>query len=138
MPALFELMRAWPSTVALSSLNQISPPASASSFSPARTSALWVKDPLVIRITRICPTWLQTIQFARNGEEPSATELDAWLDFVRGELEAGTRLAGVLLYGLARKSYQPEAAELSPLPLAWLEAFADRIRGLGLEVRVSP
>ena len=33
---------------------------------------------------------------------------------------------------------QPEAPRLSPLPAAWLDAFAERIRALGLNVRVSP
>jgi hypothetical protein len=44
----------------------------------------------------------------------------------------------VLLYGLARQSHQPEADRLSRLPAAWLDAFADRIRALNLEVKVTP
>jgi hypothetical protein len=44
---------------------------------------------------------------------------------------------GVLLYGLARPSHQPEAPELAALPRASLEAFARRIEAAGLPVRVS-
>jgi hypothetical protein len=47
-------------------------------------------------------------------------------------------LQGVLLYGLARPSFQPEAKRLSALPFAWLDAFAEKIRPLGLEVKVTP
>jgi hypothetical protein len=46
-------------------------------------------------------------------------------------------LQGVLLYGLARPSKQPEAAQLSALPAIWLETFAEQIRALGITVKVS-
>ena len=85
-----------------------------------------------------CRTWLQTIALAWKGEPPSSAEQDAWLAFVGEQLEAGVPLAGVLLYGLARPSHQPEAPELSQLPAEWLEAYAERMRALGLEVQVSP
>jgi hypothetical protein len=46
-------------------------------------------------------------------------------------------LRGVLMYGLARTSCQPEAPTLAKLPAIWLEAYADRIRALGIEVKVT-
>ncbi len=85
----------------------------------------------------LCPTWIQTCVFDWNGP-PSAAERAAYLAFLSAERAAGTPLSGVLLYGLARESHQPEAPELSPLPAEWLEALAEEIRALGLEVRVSP
>ena len=85
-----------------------------------------------------CRTRLQTCVFALDGAPPSATWCDGYLDFVGAELEAGTPIADVLLYGLARPSMQPEADRLGRLPEAWLEAFADRIRDLGLPVVVRP
>ena len=84
----------------------------------------------------LVPTWLQTILLARNGEPPSAAEQEAYLEFLDEENSAGTPLRGVLLYGFARKSYQPEAPELSALPIEWLEDFAARVRERGFEVRV--
>ena len=42
------------------------------------------------------------------------------------------------LYGLARPSYQAEAARLSRLPAEALEKIAEQIRTLGLPVFVSP
>ena len=46
-------------------------------------------------------------------------------------------LRGVLLYGLARESHQPEAPRLSALPGEWLQALGEEIRALGFEVKVS-
>jgi hypothetical protein len=43
---------------------------------------------------------------------------------------------GVLLYGIARNSMQPEAPRLSALTLDQLERFSQRIRELGLAVKV--
>jgi len=86
----------------------------------------------------LCPTWIQTCMFAWNGLAPEEWELQAYLDFLGERLAAGVRLEGVLLYSLARQSFQPEAGQLLALPAGWLEAFAQRIRLLGLEVRVTP
>jgi wyosine [tRNA(Phe)-imidazoG37] synthetase (radical SAM superfamily) len=85
----------------------------------------------------ICPTWIQTCVFALDGKAPSQREQQAYLGFLRRAVHAQLPLAGVLLYGLARPSLQPSAARLSPLPAAWLENFAEAIRGTGLNVKVS-
>lgn len=82
-----------------------------------------------------CPTWLQTCWFAWDGVPPSLQDEDDYLAFVAGLLNDG--LQGVLLYGLARPSLQPEAPRLSALPAATLQTFADRIARLGLPVKVS-
>lgn len=87
---------------------------------------------------RICPTWLQTIALAVDGKPPSDAEVEAYLALVRSLVEERVPVKGVLLYGLARPSHQPEAPRLSALPVEWLEEFARRIREAGLEVRVSP
>jgi wyosine [tRNA(Phe)-imidazoG37] synthetase (radical SAM superfamily) len=87
---------------------------------------------------RLCPTWLQTCVFALDGQPPSEAEQDAYLALVRRSREEGVPLQGVMLYGLARPSMQPQAPRLSALPAAWLETFAERIRGAGLAVKVSP
>lgn len=86
----------------------------------------------------LCPTWIQTCVFALDGEPPSEVEQEAYLELVRWTCAEGLPLEGVLLYGIARPSHQPEAPRLSRLPVEWLEAFAARIREAGLEVRVSP
>lgn len=86
----------------------------------------------------LVPTWVQTLAFAWNGRPPSEAEQEAYLEFLADEQRAGTPLSGVLLYGLARPSHQPEAPELAPLARGWLEDFAARVRALELEVRVFP
>ncbi|WP_269532199.1 radical SAM protein [Chitinimonas sp. BJYL2] len=87
--------------------------------------------------TLACPTWIQTCMFGIDGKAPDEMALTAWLallDEARGE---GAKPEGVLLYGLARPSTQPEAPRLSRLPEAWMTAFAARIRASGLPVKLS-
>lgn len=85
----------------------------------------------------LCPTWVQTCFFALDGRLPEDAEIQAYIDL----LEQANRgsLRGVLLYGLARPSLQPEAARLARSALAELEPIAVRIQTqTGLTVRVSP
>jgi len=87
---------------------------------------------------RLCPTWLQTCVFAFDGKPPSDEEQAAYLAAAKRIRDENLPVRGVLLYGLARPSMQPQAARLSALPAAWLEEFAERIRSAGLPVKVSP
>ncbi|WP_435751505.1 radical SAM protein [Thauera sp. AutoDN2] len=88
------------------------------------------------RCAELCPTWVQTCVFRWDGAAPEEAELDAYLDVLA---QAGiARLKGVLLYGVARPSRQPEAVHVSRLSEAEIEQIADRIRQKGLTVRVSP
>jgi len=79
---------------------------------------------------------VQTCVFRWDGAAPEEAELDAYLDVLA---QAGiARLKGVLLYGVARPSRQPEAVHVSRLSEAEMEQIAERIRQKGLTVRVSP
>ena len=61
----------------------------------------------------LCPTWVQTCMFRWDGEMPSQLFLQAYLDMLD---KAGVAaLKGVLLYGVARQSFQPEAVHLQQL-----------------------
>ena len=95
---------------------------------------------------RLCPTWIQTMMLARAREgdaerrgflPPSDSEVKAYLDFVRGVVRDRVPVRGVLLYGLARESHQPEAIEIAALPREWLEGFAEAIEKAGLAVKLS-
>jgi wyosine [tRNA(Phe)-imidazoG37] synthetase (radical SAM superfamily) len=86
----------------------------------------------------LCPTWIQTCLFAIDGTGPNEAELEAYLDFLRGCGNDHIPLQGVLLYGLARQSFQVEAPRLTPLAPEQMEMFAQRIRALGLPVRLTP
>ncbi|THF61441.1 radical SAM protein [Pseudothauera nasutitermitis] len=100
-----------------------------------RTPERMARD--LARCAELCATWVQTCMFRWDGESPSAEALTAYLDVLERANAAG-RLRGVLLYGVARTSMQPEAPRVSPLPAAELEAIAGAIRKKGLTVTVSP
>ena len=87
---------------------------------------------------RLCPTLIQTCLFAIDGVAPAEAEQEAYVEFLRQCLADGIALKGVLLYGLARRSFQPEASRLAPLSAQQLETMAQRIRALGLAVKVTP
>ena len=96
-----------------------------------------VRQNLATAVACCRDTWLQTCWFALDGRAPQQQDEDDYLDFLGTCLRDGIRPQGVLLYGLARPSLQPEAPHLSALPEADLVAFAGRIRAAGLAVRVS-
>ena len=84
----------------------------------------------------LCTTWVQTCMFRWDGAPPSGDDIDAYIELL---MRAGPeRIAGVLLYGIARPSMQPEAVHLAPLHEAELEAIAAQVRKKGLMVRISP
>ena len=84
----------------------------------------------------LCTTWVQTWMFRWDGAPPSGDDIDAYIELL---MRAGPeRIAGVLLYGIARPSMQPEAVHLAPLHEAELEAIAAQVRKKGLMVRISP
>jgi wyosine [tRNA(Phe)-imidazoG37] synthetase (radical SAM superfamily) len=85
----------------------------------------------------LCPTWLQTCVFKFDGQPPAEAERKAYLKFI-GRLKAEeVPLRGVLLYGLARPSMQPEAARLSALPQVWMLNFAAEIEAQGVAVKLN-
>ncbi|WP_025041618.1 radical SAM protein [Nitrosospira briensis] len=86
----------------------------------------------------LCPTWLQTCVFQIDGLPPTQLESDAYLTFIEKFLQGGGLLKGVLLYGLARPSLQPEAPRLTNIGQAWMESFSTKIRALGLAVKLNP
>lgn len=90
----------------------------------------------LITSAKLCPTWLQTCLFSINGKDFPVSETAAYLQLLK-DVQKQAKLKGVLLYTLARPSLQPEAESLSKLPEQALNSFADEIRQLDLEVKVS-
>jgi wyosine [tRNA(Phe)-imidazoG37] synthetase (radical SAM superfamily) len=84
----------------------------------------------------LCPTWLQTCVFQIDGKPPNETAINAYLDFVKRLKDDGLPLQGVLLYGIARPSLQPEASQLSQVSESWLAAYGEKIEALGLTVKI--
>lgn len=100
----------------------------------------------------LCPTWVQTCTFRWDGEMPSQHHLVFYLDVVRLALGLARKncteasIKGILLYGVARPSCQPEASHLTRLSAEELESIgkflrdslSDEIKKTGLTVTVSP
>ena len=83
----------------------------------------------------LCPTWIQSCFFGCNGRAPSAAEVDAYVDAIGPLADV---VIGVNLYGIARRSMQPQADRLGRLPATWFATLAKRLRRCGLKVAVSP
>jgi len=103
----------------------------------SRISLERVREHLHIAIACCHNTWLQTCWFKVDGIAPDMQDEKDYLDFLENLLSSGIRPRGVLLYTVARPSMQPEAPRLAALTSMQLEAFAVRIRALGIEVQVS-
>lgn len=95
-----------------------------------------VKENLKI-VSALCPTWLQTCVFKLDDELPASNECESYLQFLSDLKKEDIKINGVLLYGLARPSMQPEAARLSSVSEAWMNEFADEISQLGFQVKVN-
>ncbi len=87
-------------------------------------------------VASLCDTWIQTCVFDFDGLPPSEHEQNSYLKFLR-DVALNAKVRGVLLYGVARKSYQPEAPRISRLDFSWLESFSKKILDLGLAVKIS-
>lgn len=105
-----------------------------------RINAVSYAPDTVLRRLRQCgslaPTWVQTCWFACDGHEQDATSVSAYLELLRAAKDS---LHGVLLYGLARPSLQPEATRLSPVTAERLNEVGRQIgQATGLTVQISP
>ena len=87
-------------------------------------------------VASLCDTWIQTCVFDFDGLPPSEHEQNSYLKFLR-DVALNAKVRGVLLYGVARQSYQPEAPRISRLDLSWLESFSKKILELGFAVKIS-
>jgi len=88
-------------------------------------------------VASCCPTYIQTCMFAWDGKPPDDGEVTAYLDFLRIVVKKHISLKGILLYGVARPSMQPEAAHVSALDVEWMQDMKRRIEEAGLPVKLS-
>jgi wyosine [tRNA(Phe)-imidazoG37] synthetase (radical SAM superfamily) len=85
----------------------------------------------------LCTTKLQTCLFDIDKQGLTDKEKQAYLNMLRKIKKSGCNLPQVMLYTIARPSLQPEAPRLESLSAEILNAFADEIRLLGFDVKVS-
>ena len=88
-------------------------------------------------VSGLCPTWLQTCVFKLDGELPLENECQSYLQFLSRLKDEDIKINGILLYGLARPSMQPEAPRLSAISEDWMIQFSDRINQLGFQTKVN-
>ena len=88
-------------------------------------------------VAAVCPSWIQTCMLAWHGNEPSEGDIDAYLAFLSRLKAEGVAIQGVLLYGLARPSLQPEAENISALNSVWMEVMSSKIKAAGFPVKLS-
>jgi wyosine [tRNA(Phe)-imidazoG37] synthetase (radical SAM superfamily) len=95
-----------------------------------------IRDHLAIA-SALCSTWLQTCVFQLDNEPPSPEEVSAYLNFLQQLHDDQIRIQGVLLYGIARPSLQPEAERLAKIDDIWMSDFGKRIKRTGYAVRIN-
>jgi wyosine [tRNA(Phe)-imidazoG37] synthetase (radical SAM superfamily) len=94
-------------------------------------------DQHVLRLKKcaqICPTFIQTCLFTLEGNPPSTEQLNQYFCQI---YKVKSYIKGVLLYGVARPSYQPEATKITRLPLAFLEEVANTLKQQDIAVSIS-
>lgn len=105
----------------------------------ARINGTRIRPELVARRLARCAelaqTWVQTCLFRVDGQPLGEEDIGAYLALLAPLAPA---LAGVHLYSLARPSQQKESPRLGRMDVGEMESLADRIRQLGMAVRVSP
>lgn len=94
----------------------------------------------LISSAKLCSTWVQScmLNYTDNNDVGlvSRAEQIAYLALLVKVMQH-VSLQGVMLYSLARPSLQPEADIITSASREQLEAFATRIRVIGLRVKVS-
>lgn len=85
----------------------------------------------------LCPTWLQTCWFALDGAEPALEEISYYIDCLEEFKKNDHSPLGVMLYGLARESHQPEASRLSNVVFEQLQYLAEKIKSTGFLVKIA-
>ncbi len=87
--------------------------------------------------SRLCPTQLQTCMLHFSGLIWSANEKQAYLSLLQTIRARRIGIQKIMLYSLARQSFQPEAERLQGMEFAEMDAFAADIKALGFDVGVS-
>jgi len=86
--------------------------------------------------TDLCPTKLQTCMFHYQ-QTWSENEKSAYLQLLAELPDREIKIQKVMLYSIARQSFQPEAENLQRATLDEMNAFAADIKALGYDVSVN-
>ncbi len=86
--------------------------------------------------SNLCRTKLQTCMLHYK-QAWSDSEKRAYLELLQELLDNKIKIHQIMLYSVARESFQPEADELEKIRLEEMNAFAADIKALGYDVSVS-
>ncbi len=84
----------------------------------------------------LCTIKLQTCML-RYREAWSTSEKQAYLEFLKELRDHQIKVRKIMLYSIARQSFQPEAEELARADIDEMNAFAADIKALGYDVSVD-
>lgn len=87
--------------------------------------------------SQCCPTKLQTCMFGFREKVWTAQDKQAYLQLLIEIQAQNITLEKIMLYSIARQSFQPEAAELIKTSLEEMQDFAADIKAMGFNVSVS-
>lgn len=87
--------------------------------------------------TELCPTKLQTCMLHYENRTWSDVEKQAYLQLLKELLDRQIDICGIMLYSIARQSFQPEADSLEKVDIEEMKAFAADITALGYDVGVN-
>lgn len=90
----------------------------------------------LISCAQLCRTKLQTCVLNYKGQGLLESEKTAYLELLK-QIKNQTNISEVMLYTIARPSFQPEAVDITKLDAQIMNAFADEIRQLGYQVSVN-
>lgn len=90
----------------------------------------------IIACAQQCRTKLQTCVLNYQGQGLIESEKNAYLDLLK-QIKNRTNIAEIMLYTIARPSFQPEAVDIAKLDAQIMNDFANEIRGMGYKVSVN-
>lgn len=90
----------------------------------------------IISCAQLCKTKLQTCVLNYQDQGLIESEKTAYLDLLK-QIKSQTNISEVMLYTIARPSFQPEAVDIKKLDAQTMNEFANEIRQIGYKVSVN-
>ena len=90
----------------------------------------------IISCAQLCRTKLQTCVLNYQGQGLIDSEKTAYLELLK-QIKNRTNISEVMLYTIARPSFQPEAVDIAKLDAQIMNEFASEIRQIGYQVSVN-
>lgn len=90
----------------------------------------------IINSAQLCRTKLQTCVLNYQGQGLLESEKIAYLELLK-QIKIQTNMSEIMLYTIARPSFQPEAVDITKLDAQIMNEFANEISQIGFQVSVN-